>query len=361
MAVNNFHRDEVAGQGRVVSVGEASEMLGVSAQTVRNWIQAGVLDASRTFGNHRRVCVRSIRRWNGEDEEQQEEKQTICYARVSTQAQKKEGNLSRQENRLVEYCQKEFQNSRENILVISESGSGLNETRRGYLKLIDLILGGKIERIVVEHRDRIARFGTKVFTVLCERMNVDLVVTNAKSDISHEEELSADVLSIITVFSAKVNGRRGGEESRMVLTDAVKTRIIQLYQQGLAQTQITIIIREENFRCPKTNRKYAIHAVRQTIHQQEKILKALPVSTSPIEKFIQEKCIRAEGERVFTRPFSREYSIWCKAHNLPSVTSQNLTISLKRMFKLGRNGSGYSFINGIALKDYPRASRSHLG
>ena len=89
--MSDFHRDEVSGQGRAVSVGEASEMLGVSAQTVRNWIQAGVLKASRTFGNHRRVCVRSIRRWNGEDEEPQEERLTVCYSRVSTQAQKKEG------------------------------------------------------------------------------------------------------------------------------------------------------------------------------------------------------------------------------------------------------------------------------
>ena len=106
--MNNFHPDDVAQQGRAVSVGEASEMLGVSPQTVRNWIDGGVLDASRTFGNHRRVCVRSIRRWNGEDEEQQEERLTVCYSRVSTQAQKKEGNLDRQSERLLEYCETKF-------------------------------------------------------------------------------------------------------------------------------------------------------------------------------------------------------------------------------------------------------------
>ena len=173
--------------------------------------------------------------------------------------------------------------------------------------------------------------------------------------------MASDILSLVSVYSARIHGKRGGEESRMVLTDAVKTRIIQLYQQGLAQTQITTIIRDENFRCPKTNRKYAIHAVRQTIHQQEKILKALPASSSPIDQFIEENCVRSKDERVFTRPFHREYSIWCKAHDLPPVTSLNLTNSLKRLFKLGRNSSGYSFINGIALKDHPRASRSHLG
>ena len=140
----------------------------------------------------------------------------------------------------------------------------------------------------------------------------------------------------------------------MVFTDEVKKRILDLYQQGLAQTKITTIIRRENFRCPKTNRKYAIHAVRQTVHQQEKILKALPASTSPIEDFISEKCIRSKDEKVFTRPFHREYSIWCEANDLPPVTSLNLTNSLKRIFKLGRNSSGYAFINGIALTNHPR-------
>jgi len=48
----------------------------------------------------------------------------------------------------VEYCQKEFQNSRDEILLLSENGSGLNEARRGYLKLIDLILAGKVGCVV---------------------------------------------------------------------------------------------------------------------------------------------------------------------------------------------------------------------
>jgi excisionase family DNA binding protein len=345
----------------LIPVGEAAKQLSVSDQTIRNYCSDGELDFMVTAGGHRRISVASLRRYLGLDETPQEERRTAIYCRCSTSSQTKEGNLDRQKERLLAHCETEFQNSRENILQICETGSGLNESRKGYQRLIELVLAGKLERIVVERKDRIARYGTKTFALLCERMNVELVVTESKVDISDEEEMASDLMSLVTVYSARIHGKRGGEESRMVLTDAVKTRIIQLYQQGLAQTKITDIIREENFRCPKTGRLYAVHAVRQTVHQQEKILKALPVSSSPIEKFIQEKCIRAEGERVFTRPFSREYSIWCKANDLPPVTSLNLTNSLKRMFKLGRTGSGYAFINGIALKDFPRASRSHLG
>ena len=359
--MGNCGNDQRAVQGRLISVGEASKILAVSGETIRNWCDAGELEFVRTFGGHRRVGLRSIKLWLGEDEEPQGDRLTAIYCRCSTSTQTKEGNLDRQKERLLQHCESEFQNSRENILVISETGSGLNESRRGYLKLVDLILGGKIERILVEHRDRIARYGVRLFEVLCERHSVELIVTNTKEEVSDEIEMASDIMSLVCVYSSRIHGRRGGAEKKMILSESVKKRILDLYQQGLAQTKITAIIRRENFRCPKTDRKYAIHAVRQTIHQQEKILKALPVSSSPIDQFISEKCIRAEGERVFTRPFSREYSIWCKANGLSVVTSLNLTNSLKRMFKLGRTGSGYAFINGIALKDHPRASRSHLG
>ena len=350
----------IAEGSRLIPVGEAAKQLSVSQQTTRNYCSDGELDFTVTAGGHRRISMASLRRYLGHDEIENEERRTAIYCRCSTSTQTREGKLDRQKDRLLDYCETEL-NGRENVLVIAETGSGLNENRKGYLRLVDLILAGKIERVVISHNDRLARFGTKLFSVICERQAVQLIVTNTKEEVSDEIELASDIMSLVTVYSARIHGKRGGEESRMVLSEAVKERIIQLYQQGLAQTKITAIIREENFRCPKTGRLYAIHAVRQTIHQQEKILKALPASTSPIEDFIQEKCIRAEGERVFTRPFSREYSLYCKANDLPPVTSLNLANSLKRMFKLGRNSSGYAFINGIALKDHPRASRSHLG
>ena len=358
--MNNFHRDQVSGQGRAVSVGVASEMLGVSCQTVRNWIQAGVLKASRTFGNHRRISVRSIKRWNGEDEEPQEERQTICYARVSTQAQKKEGNLNRQENRLVEYCENEFQNSRENILVISESGSGLNESRRGYLKLINLILGGKIERILVEHRDRIARYGVRLFEVLCERHSVELIVTNTKDEVSDEIEMASDIMSLVTVYAARSHGARGGLAKKMIVTDEAKSLILELHQQGVAQKDIPAKL--NGFTCPKTLKPYSIHSVRETIHEQDRLQRIIPSLTSPIQQFVDQFCVREAGARCYSKPFHKYYSSWAESQNLPAPSSRSLTTSVKRLLNIPvqRNGSGYFYFVGLKLKGNERSSRSHL-
>ena len=359
--MSNFHRDQVSGQGRAVSVGEASEMLAVSAQTVRNWIQAGVLDASRTFGNHRRVCVRSIRLWNGEDEEPQEERLTVCYSRVSTQAQKKEGNLHRQSERLVKHCENEFQNSKENILVISESGSGLNESRKGYLRLVDLILEGKVQRVVISHSDRLSRYGVRLFAILCERMNVELVVTESKTEISNEQEMAADIMSLVTVYAARTHGVRGGLAKKMIVTDEAKSLILELHQQGVAQKDIPAKL--AGLTCPKTDKPYSIHSVRETIHEQYRLQRIIPSLTSPIQQFVDQFCIRETGARCYSKPFHKYYSSWAESQNLPAPSSRSLTTSVKRLLNIPvqRNGSGYFYFLGLKLKGNDRASRSHLG
>ena len=358
--MNNFHRDQVSGQGRAVSVGVASEMLGVSCQTVRNWIQAGVLKASRTFGNHRRISVRSIKRWNGEDEEQQEERLTVCYSRVSTQAQKKEGNLHRQSELLLEYCETEFQNSRENILEISESGSGLNQNRKGFLRLVDLILDGKIGRVVVSHSDRLNRGGNRLFSVLCERMNVELIIINTKVDVSDEEEMAADIMSLVTVYAARTHGKRGGLAKKMIVTDEAKSLILELHQQGVAQKDIPAKLTGQT--CPKTLKPYSIHSVRETIHEQDRLQRIIPSLTSPIQQFVDQFCVREAGARCYSKPFHKYYSSWAESQNLPAPSSRSLTTSVKRLLNIPvqRNGSGYFYFVGLKLKGNERSSRSHL-
>jgi predicted site-specific integrase-resolvase len=62
-------------------------------------------------------------------------------------------------------------------------------------------------KVVVAHKDCLARFGTEVFAYLLEQNGSELVVLN-RDTLSPEEEVYADILSILTGFSARVNGLR---------------------------------------------------------------------------------------------------------------------------------------------------------
>jgi predicted site-specific integrase-resolvase len=85
---------------------------------------------------------------------------------------------------------------------------------------LDLILGKKIKRLVLTHKDRLLRFGAELIFTLCEIHHVEVVLVNQGEDLSFEEELAQDVLEIITVFSARMYGARS--KKNIKLLDAAK-------------------------------------------------------------------------------------------------------------------------------------------
>jgi putative resolvase len=120
------------------------------------------------------------------------EKVKVCYARVSSIGQK--DDLVRQKELLMEKYPR--------YRLIEDVGSGINLTKRGLLKIIELAIGGKLEKLVIVHKDRLARFGYELIEFLIKKYS------NGKEEIEPEEEMVKDVLQIMNVFVAKMNGRR---------------------------------------------------------------------------------------------------------------------------------------------------------
>ena len=83
-------------------------------------------------------------------------------------------------------------------------GSGLNYSKKCLKRLINLITDGKVERLVITHKDRLLRFGSELIFSLCEIFGTEVVIINRTEDSSFEEDLAQDVLEIITVFSAVI-------------------------------------------------------------------------------------------------------------------------------------------------------------
>ena len=122
---------------------------------------------------------------------------TVIYARVSSSDQKKD--LGRQVERLTSYCNAKGWKIDK---VYTETASGLNDKRT---QLTKVLADKSIKRIVVEHKDRFARFGVAYIELLLELDNRELlVVNNVKGD---EDELMQDFVSIITSFVARLYGQ----------------------------------------------------------------------------------------------------------------------------------------------------------
>ena len=91
--------------------------------------------------------------------------------------------------------------------VVTDVGSGLNFKRRGLLSLLDRLHRGEKLTLVVAYRDRLARIGSELIERLIEQNGGELVVLNQVTH-SSPRGLAEDILTILNVFSARLQGAR---------------------------------------------------------------------------------------------------------------------------------------------------------
>ena len=202
----------------LLSIRKAAEYLDVTEDCLRKWEKGGKITPLKTAGGHRRYKREDLDRLVG-IEPDYEVKRVCCatYARVSSNEQKQKGDLDRQSQRLSEYCAKN------NIMVthiIKDVGSGLNDNRSGFIRLTDLIISGKVNKLVVEHKDRLTRFQFKFIKKMFESYGCEVIVVNGE-DVSDTEELAADMMSLLASFSGRFYGKRSAER-RKKKTEEIK-------------------------------------------------------------------------------------------------------------------------------------------
>jgi predicted site-specific integrase-resolvase len=208
---------------RKVSIKKASELLGVHILTLKKWDQLGILKPSyRTGGNHRRYDYDELMAFANSSlsklKETDNKEKVFIYSRVSTRKQADAGNLERQTERLVKYCE---DNNYEVIDIFSDVASGLNENRRKLNQMLNRL--EEVSKIVIEYQDRLARFGYKYIELHCKSKYVTIeVIENNETQSSHEE-LTKDLISIITCFSARLYGSRGGKKVSNKFKEDIKT------------------------------------------------------------------------------------------------------------------------------------------
>lgn len=124
--------------------------------------------------------------------------QVATYSRVSSSQNK--DNLEKQQSRLIDYANAKGYKTKYNI---KEIGSGLNDSRPLLLKLLE---DKDIDIILVEHKDRLTRFGFKYIETLMETQGRKIEVINNLDD--DKDDLIQDFVSIITSFCARIYGQR---------------------------------------------------------------------------------------------------------------------------------------------------------
>ena len=193
-----------------LSSGKVAKILGVSQDTIRRWDRAGYIKSIKTEGGHRRYSISDIEAYMCKDKKIKIDKVTVGYARVSTR--NRVDDLDRQAEVIELFCAKNGWKHK----IIKDIGSGINYNKDGLNELIELIEHDKIDRLVINYKDRLLRFGSEIIFKLCQMHNIEVVIISESENKTYEEELVEDVLSIITVFSAKLYGSRSHKNKKVV-------------------------------------------------------------------------------------------------------------------------------------------------
>ena len=197
---------------KLYNISKTAEILDVTPKTLRIWDKENKLKPVLTSGGHRRYKESDINKILGIEETQVEKKEVcVTYSRVSSQKQKVSGNLDRQSQRLSEYCAKH------NLYVeyiIKDCGSGLNDKRSGFIQLTDLVIKGKVNKVIVEHKDRLTRFQYNFIEKMYKVFGCEIIAVDDKEDVSDAEELTRDLMALLASFSGKYYGKRSLERRR---------------------------------------------------------------------------------------------------------------------------------------------------
>ena len=183
------------------SAKEVTKILGVTAQTLRNWDKQNKLKPSYTKSNgYRYYSEESILSYT-QERKTKKDINVIGYARVSSK--KQEDDLNSQIDNLNKYISNKYTS----FEIISDIGSGINYSKPGLLKLIDKINRKEVDLIIVLYKDRLLRFGFELIEYFASINNVKIEILD-KIDKEEQQELVEDLVQIITVYSCKLQGRR---------------------------------------------------------------------------------------------------------------------------------------------------------
>ena len=190
-----------------ISINKVAKRLNKSAQTLRNWEKTGeLIPAYKTKSGYRYYTEEQINKLLGVEEK---ERVTIGYCRVSSR--KQQDDLERQTENMRNYlCAKGYK-----FEIITDIGSGINYNKVGLNILLDKVIKGEVDKVVVLHKDRLLRFGFELVENLCKRYGTSIEVVD-DTPKTEEQELVEDLVQITTVFSCKLQGKRANKMKKVI-------------------------------------------------------------------------------------------------------------------------------------------------
>lgn len=179
---------------------ETKSILGCCTKTLQDWDKKGLIEVRRTAGGRRRYNVKKYT----DDNNLQSllniplERKNIIYCRVSSHDRK--DDLDRQSA----FLQEKYPNHE----LIRDIGSGINFKRKGLQQIIQYAIENKLNEVVITYKDRLCRIGYDMIEFIITKYSNGTITILHTQEESRHDEITKDLIEIITVYSSKIHGTR---------------------------------------------------------------------------------------------------------------------------------------------------------
>lgn len=188
--------------------------LQVTKATIYNWQKQGKLKLIKPYDSKLNYVTEDTYNELLNITKTKRNDKVIIYCRVSSSANV--ANLETQKIRVLNYCNAKGYKVHD---IICEVGSGINDNRN---KLTKLLSNLDFSLLVVEHKDRLTRFGFNYIKLLFQYANKEIeVINNVDTD---EDDLVQDFVSIITSYCARIYGKRRSKRKTEKLIQELKNK-----------------------------------------------------------------------------------------------------------------------------------------
>lgn len=191
---------------------EVLELLQITRPTLTKYVKEGLIKTTTLPNGRYDYDLESVYKLFNKGVE----RKTYIYARVSTPKQK--NDLENQINLLKQFC---FSNGYKISKIYSDIASGISfEKRKDFFLMLDDIISGKVERIIITYKDRLSRVGFELFYHLFKKYNCEIVImSEVGSSKLDSEEIFEEIVSLLHCYSMKMYSKRKGQKIKEVLEE----------------------------------------------------------------------------------------------------------------------------------------------
>ena len=191
---------------------EVLRILQITRPTLCKYVKEGIIKADKLPNGTYNYDENSVYAFMNKEIS----RKTYIYARVSTNKQK--SDLENQINLLKQFC---FSNGYKINGVFSDIASGISfEKRNDFFSMLDEIIQGKVERVVITYKDRLSRVGFELFNHLFKNFGCEIVViSEVGSEKLDSQEIFEEIVSLLHCYSMKLYSKRKTDKIKEVLDE----------------------------------------------------------------------------------------------------------------------------------------------